>query len=194
MDNNRRALNFVGYGVLILLAYFIQFTPLMVRIYGEYPMPLLMITVIIAMFESDLCAGVIGLICGLLTDINMINGAGLHAILYMFAAVLISLLIETLLQNNALSLIFISIITFFTNSFIELLTKAQLTDGILSTYFNHYFRSAVLSIAFIIPCYLLFALVFGHKLRYKRPQGIINSRLKKYRPAKKKLSDRNKGY
>lgn len=194
MDNNRRALSFVGYGVLVLLAYFIQFTPFMVRIYGEYPMPMLMITVIIAMFESDLCAGAIGLICGLLTDINMINGAGLHAILYMFAAVLISLLIETLLQNNALSLIFISIITFFTNSFVELLTKSQLTDGIFGTYFNHYFRSAVLSIVFIIPCYLLFALVFGHKLRYKRPQGIINSRLKKYRPAKKKMSDRNKGY
>lgn len=166
----------------------------MVKIFGAYPMPLLMITVIIAMFESDLTAGIIGLICGLLTDINMINGAGLHALIYMFAAVLISLLIETLLQNNALSLIFISIFTFLINSVIELLTKAKLTDGILTTYFNHYFISALLSVIFIIPCYFLFSLVFGHKLRYKRPQGVMNSKLKKYRPAKKKISDRNKGY
>lgn len=194
MDNSKRALNFVGYGVIIALGYFIQFTPFMIKIFGAYPMPLLMVTVIIAMFESDLCAGIIGLICGLLTDINMINGAGLHAVVYMFAAVLISLLIETLLQNNVLSLVFISIITFFANSGIELLTKSKLTDGLLPTYFNHYFLSAVLSIAFIIPCYLLFALIFGHKLRYKRPVGVINSRLKKYRIEKKKLSDRTKGY
>lgn len=193
MANNRRVLSFVGYGLLILAAYFIQFTPFMVKIYGAYPMPMLMVTLIISMFESDLCAGIIGLICGLLTDINMINGSGLHAIVYMFAAVLISLLIETLLQNNVLSLLFISIITFIVNSVVELLTKAKLTDGLLSAYFNNFFISAVLSVLFIIPCYLLFALVFGHKLLYKRPAGVINSRLKKYRPAKK-LSDRNKGY
>lgn len=194
MDNSKRALNFVGYGVIIALGYFIQFTPFMVSIYGAYPMPLLMVTVIIAMFESDLTAGIIGLICGLLTDINMINGSGLHAIVYMFAAVLISLLIETLLQNNVLSLVFISIITFFANSGIELLTKSKLTDGLLPTYFNHYFISAVLSIVFIIPCYLLFALIFGHELRYKRPVGVINSKLKKYRPETKKRANRNKGY
>lgn len=194
MDNNKRAPGYVGYGVLILAAYFIQFAPFMVKIYGAYPMPLLMVTVIIAMFESDLTAGIIGLICGLLTDINMINGSGLHAIVYMFAAVLISLLIETLLQNNVLSLLFISVITFIVNSIVELLTKSKLTDGILSTYLNHYFLSAVLSVLFIIPGYLLFALAFGHKLLCKRPVGVIGSRLKKYRPAKKKLSDRNKGY
>ena len=65
MDNNKRAPGYVGYGVLILAAYFIQFAPFMVKIYGAYPMPLLMVTVIIAMFESDLTAGIIGLICGL---------------------------------------------------------------------------------------------------------------------------------
>ncbi len=192
-DNKTNKLHFVGYGFLILFAYIIQFTPMMIEVLGAYPMPLLMLTVIIAMFERDLTAGIFGLICGMLTDINMVNGSGLHAIVYMFTAVIISLLIETLLQNNVLSLLLISAVTFFANSLVELFTKSVLTSGILTLYTATYLRSAVYSFIAIIPLYLLFALIFGHALKYKPPQGIIPSKLKKYRKNNKNIY-RRKGY
>mgnify|MGYP004607928565 FL=1 len=193
MDNQRNYLRYIGYGLLIMLMYLIQFTPLMFPIFGQYPMPLLMSVIIISMFENDLTAGIIGLICGMLTDINTVNGSGLHAILYMFTAVAISLLIETLLQNNVLSLVCVSSITLFINSVVEILTKSKITSGFLSLYSSTFLISAIISFVLIIPYYLIFALLFGHRLIYKRPSGVIHSKLKQYRPKKQKVA-RKKDY
>lgn len=195
MNSQKRPVVYVGYGILILAAYLVQFTPLMPRLFGAYPMPLLMVTVIAAMFERDMTAGIIGLCCGALSDIHMLNGSGLHAILYMFAAVIISLLVETLLQNNLLGLCCVSAVVFAVNSLIELVTKSGLTSGFFSLYIGSYFRSAVLSFVFTVPLYYLIGWIFGYPLRYKRPVGVINSRLKKYRADRKKRGAVNrKGY
>lgn len=193
MDNKKRMFHYIGYAFIILLAYFIQFAPLMAPILNAYPMPLFMTVIVMAMFERDLQAGIIGLVCGILTDINMANGSGLHALIYMFIAVFISLFIETLLQNNTLSLIFISVPTLLINSLIELLTKTSITSGALQLYLNSFLISAVLSFIFIIPYYLIFRAIFGKSLKFEKPQGVIHSKLKKYRVKKKKTVNK-KGF
>ena len=193
MDNKKRILHYIGYAVIILLAYFIQFSPLMAPILGAYPMPLFMTVIIMSMFERDLQSGIIGLICGILTDINAVNGSGLHALVYMFIAVFISLFVETLLQNNILSLICISLPALFINSLIELFTKTTVTSGAFQLYMSTFLKSAILSFIFIITYYLIFRPIFGKALKFEKPQGVIHSRLKKYRVKKKKAVNK-KGY
>lgn len=196
-DNVKKWLRYASYGILMLVGYFVQFTPFMIPVFGSYPMPLLMLCIIIAMFEKDITAAVCGLACGLLTDINCINGNGLHALLYMFAAVLISLLIKTLLQNNMLSLICISAIAFGINSVVEMLTKSALSEGAVSLYFSFFFKNAVYSFVAIIPSYIIFALIFGHSLHYKKPKGIVALRNENKKSRKNNDTDKvklNKGY
>ena len=166
-------LRYCGYILCILLAYIIQFTPFMIPIGGVYPTPLFLLVIVIAMHEHDLTASVFGLIAGLLTDVSVYNGHGLHALTYMLAGLACSLLIEILLQNNFLSLLFISTPLLLLHSIVEFLTKSTLTDGALQLYFRFYLASAFYSLVLVIPIYFVFRLIFRHGNRRQRLHGIL---------------------
>ena len=97
-------LRFVAYAIFIFAAYIIQFTPFMFPIFNCYPMPILSLVIVFSMFEKNFTASVLGLICGMLSDINMINGNGLHALVYMFSALCISADFWAVLFTASLSL------------------------------------------------------------------------------------------
>ena len=71
-----RYLLFLGYGIMTVLAYAVQFTPLLPRIFGAYPAPLLLLVIIVAMHENDWCGMLYGMLCGMLTDLNALTPPG----------------------------------------------------------------------------------------------------------------------
>lgn len=173
-------LRFVAYAIFIFAAYIIQFTPFMFPIFNCYPMPILSLVIVFSMFEKNFTASVLGLICGMLSDINMINGNGLHALVYMFSALALSLLVQAFFKNNCLSLTVIAFFVFMLNSVFEFLTKATLTSGALDLYISRFWGSAVYSIVITVPIYLTVALVLGHRLKYTKPKGILPDNNKKH--------------
>ena len=172
-----RYLLFLGYGIMTVLAYAVQFTPLLPRIFGAYPAPLLLLVIIVAMHENDWCGMLYGMLCGMLTDLNALTPPGFYAVLYLCIGLICSLLVELLVQNNAISLICVGGGVLLIHSVINCFVGAGFSTGTWLLYFTFYFRCAVYNLVALILLYVLFKLIFGFDIRYKKPRGVYPKKL-----------------
>ena len=104
------SLKVILYGALMVVCYLLQSVPaLKLRFMGNAPELLLVLTIGVAYFESATFSAFFGLFAGLLNDIITDSIVGNSALFFMFAAFIISLLLQTLLRDFFLTYIFISL-------------------------------------------------------------------------------------
>ncbi|MBQ2676360.1 MAG: rod shape-determining protein MreD [Clostridia bacterium] len=171
-QHKHKYLRFIGYSLLLLVCFIVQTVPFMIKIGNAYPNPMLILTIIIAMYEGDKIGTGFGLASGILMDLVSVNGSGFHAITYMLTGLACGLLVEILVQNNIISAFVLGIATLGVNSVLEWLFKSLFSGLSINLYFSVYFPSAIYSLAILIPAYLLFSKIFGFKIRYKPPSGL----------------------
>lgn len=103
-------LKIILYSFLLFTLYLMQSVPaLHVRFMDMPPELLLIMTVCVAFHESETFSAFFGLAAGLLNDIITDGTVGKSAVFFMFAAFIISVLLQTLLRNFFLTYIFIAI-------------------------------------------------------------------------------------
>ena len=172
-----RYLLFLGYGIMTILAYVVQFTPLMPCVFGAYPTPLLLLVIIVAMHENDWCGMIYGMLCGMLTDLNSLTPPGFYAVLYLCIGLICSLLVELLVQNNVISLLCVGGSVLLIHSVINCLVGAGFFFFFWLLYFTFYLRCAVYNLLALLVLYILFKLIFGFDIRYKKPRGVYPKKL-----------------
>lgn len=179
----------LGYAAAVLLAYLIQYTPLMIPVGGSYFSPLFILTLCFASHENDLRSMIFGMICGMLTDLNSLTVPGYHAVIYLLFALIVSLMHEFYFQRRLRTAVFLSIVPIFLNSVCEWIAGTALCEGAWSLYRGFYFGGAVYTLLMLIPIYALFTVVFGFKNKYRRPQGVVPEKLEAVR---RKYAARNR--
>lgn len=99
-----RYIKWTAYGLLILLFSIMQTTPHMVpSFFGALPLPLLSLTVCIAMMVGPVGGGAAGVASGLLWDLYADRLLGFNALLLLIIGCGCGLLVRLLLRNNLLS-------------------------------------------------------------------------------------------
>lgn len=88
------------YALILTVFYLLQSVPaLRIRFAGQSPELMLILTVCVAYNESETFSAFFGLAAGLLNDIVTSSTVGASAIIFMFTAFLISVLLQTLLRR-----------------------------------------------------------------------------------------------
>lgn len=157
-------LKIILYSLILFALYIIQSVPALgLRFMDISPELLLVLTISIAFHESETFAAFFGLAAGVLNDIVTDGTVGKTAVFFMFAAFIISVLLQTLLRHFFLTYIFIVLSTtaiFLLGSYLfNLLFIGYIPLGtaLLHVILPKFFFTGVLS----YPMY--FAIRFIHK-------------------------------
>lgn len=155
MKVNLKAIRYVAYAVEIILLAALQNTPnLMPELFGGRALPLLAAAVTFAAFEDRTAAAVLGAVCGAAADIAS-GGVGCYAVLTAAVCFLISLILETRLRNNFLTLSLLAL-----GAVLLLITVRFLLVGLPSgsgwrEYLVHRLPGAALTYLCVPPLYAL---------------------------------------
>ena len=101
----RKYLHYTAFGIVLFVAFILQYSFPMIKIFGISPLPVIPVFVCAAMIDGDLAGSMFGLFAGILCDTNSAYGACYHAILYLITGLVCGLLITHLMQNNLISAI-----------------------------------------------------------------------------------------
>ncbi len=107
-----RALRYkcIGYGVMVLFFYIWQTASASpVRVLGQTPEFMLLLTLAVSFRESETFSGFFGLICGFLSDAVTGGNVGIKAVFYMFLAYFLSIAVQTLFRPLFLSYVCITL-------------------------------------------------------------------------------------
>ena len=165
IDKNSVYFRYIICGFILLIAGIINFNPsFIIKIHGSYPNLLLILLIVFAAFEHAVAGAFFGLFAGVLHDLSVTNGNGIHAVLYMLTGFIIGFLYQFLLQNNILSLIITALSVLVLTSVIDWSIKTAYYGGnIYSASFHQYFYSAVYSFVLLILVYYIFKITLKKK-------------------------------
>ncbi len=108
------------YGAFLVVCYLLQSVPALgFQFMSTSPELLLVLCICVAYNESETFSAFFGLAAGLLNDIITDNIVGKSAVLFMFAAFIISILLKTLLRTFFLTYIFTVLVTVISFLIIE---------------------------------------------------------------------------
>ena len=116
-------LRWATYIALIFLSYLFQITPRVFEIFSIKPLWLLSIAVCISVYESEITASVVGVICGLFMDISSGRIIGFNAAVLMVLCCGVSLLATYVMRINFISNMIVTVGACFLH---------QMTDYIFS--------------------------------------------------------------
>lgn len=103
-------LKVVSYGLLLVICYLFQSVPALgLRFMDKAPELLLVLCICVAYYESETFSAFFGLAAGLLNDVITDSIVGKSAIIFMFLAFFISILLQTMLRNFFLTYIFMTL-------------------------------------------------------------------------------------
>lgn len=99
-----------GYGLLILLTCIVQSTPRLIpELFGAKPLPVIPLTVCIAMFTGPVGGAAAGVAIGFLWDMYALDRLlGYHSLLLLVVGCAVGLLIQLLMRNNLLSAVLLT--------------------------------------------------------------------------------------
>lgn len=117
-------IHFVTYGLILLIASFIQGAPYALEIAGAKPLLLVDLTVCIALFYGPLGGGIAGAFAGILWDIFSVRTLGFNAIVLLLIGTVCGLLIWLMLRNNIITAIL-------------LISGACLLQAVLDWFFHY---------------------------------------------------------
>ncbi len=106
IQSYKNKIKWVVYGLLLLVFYVLQTTPMLFQILGIKPVLITPLVVCIALFESEAASAAFGVVAGLFWDISSGKVFGFHAVILMCCCIAISLLIMYLMRNNLLNALF----------------------------------------------------------------------------------------
>lgn len=151
-------LKYLAYVIEILVIHIISITPnVLPEIYGGKPTFLIVIALTISVFEREISAMIIGLICGLLIDISFSTGVGTFTISLTIICFILGYVANNLIVaniwNTLLGSLIIVIILFSLHFVFTYLLKDY---GEAKEYFiNHYIARIVLTFIFTPVFYFL---------------------------------------
>lgn len=164
------------YFVLLLIAFFIQSTPVLFEYNSPAPSMILAVLLVVSMYENYWFSAIFGLVAGVMLDSISANGSGFHAILYMLTGVFCSLILEAFFQNNFASFAVISAPVIIIHQIAELLSNSGFTNGLLKLFTDYYIIVAIYTFASAFILYLAFYFIFKKDERFKKPAGIIKKK------------------
>lgn len=130
----------------------------------SFPLPLLFLpmTVAVASKEEPFNAGLWGCICGLMTDSAFGKLFGFNAIIFTFAAVLISLLFQYILRQNILNIAMLNFVLIPLQASLDFLFFYGIWGrGDAGNIWVHiYMPQMLLTFLLSVPVYLLTAAIF----------------------------------
>lgn len=151
-EKNDTPFKIILYALFTLVLYLMQSVPALgVRFMGTSPELLLTVTVAVAFFENETFSAFFGLAAGLLSDIITGGTVGKSAVLFMFAAFFISVLLQTLfrkmfltyiLMTLALTALFLFLEYLFTAVF---LSRPPFVQSLLKIILPKFFFTGVLA-------------------------------------------------
>lgn len=160
-------LRYTVLGFLVLFLYLFQVTPrLLPSIGGVLPVPLVPLTIVIAMREYEGAGAAFGLVCGLLMDITSASSMGSHAILLLLLGFFSSLLVNSLLNDTLRTALLLGA----TGTAIYCITHWIVTcvlsglQGTVGFLFHRYLPVFVYTLIFLIPLYYFVGWI-EHRMR-----------------------------
>ncbi|MGN1051363.1 MAG: rod shape-determining protein MreD, partial [Acutalibacteraceae bacterium] len=82
MSKGRSVIRYIAYIIEILVLYIINGTPnLIPEFFGGKPVLLVAVAITIAIFESEISAMVLGLLCGILLDFGISDTLGFYSVI-----------------------------------------------------------------------------------------------------------------
>ena len=100
------------FAFLVISLFLIQVLPgNFLRISGQKPSLLLILSICIAFYENEAFSAFFGAVCGFLCDVVTSSSVGLSAIYFMFASFIISIIINLVFRRVFLTYIIIALIT-----------------------------------------------------------------------------------
>lgn len=107
-----RVVKYTAYALEILIMYIIQSTPnLMLEVFGGRPVLLVPVAITIAVFEREIPAVVLGVICGLITDMGYSGAVGYYGIMLAITCFAVSNLMANYIRTNLLTVMIVSTIS-----------------------------------------------------------------------------------
>lgn len=151
-------LRYTVLGFLVLLLYLFQVTPRMLpSIGGILPVPLVPLTVVIAMREYEGVGATFGLACGLLMDVTSTSSMGFHAVLLLLLGFLSSLLVNSLLNDTLRTALLLGAMGTAIYCIAHWIMTYVLSglQGAVDFLFHRYLPVFVYTLIFLIPLYFL---------------------------------------
>ncbi len=107
----RTVIRYVLYGFEILLALLVQVTPYVLpEIYGGKAVLLLPLTLSFAVFEKEIPAMVLAVVCGLLTDCSYSGALGFYVIAFVIMSFTISNLYDQYIRRSLLTVMMMAVV------------------------------------------------------------------------------------
>lgn len=164
------------YSVLLIIAFFLQSTPILFKASSPSPSLILSVILVISFFENPKFSALFGLFAGILIDSISVGGNGLYALIYMLTGMICSLTIKALLQNNFASFAVVGVPTILIHQILDIVIKSGFTSGLVKLFFNFYLTVAIYTFAISFLLYILFSFVIKKDEKFKMPSGIIKNK------------------
>lgn len=164
MMKNVKIFRYLAYGLEILLLFILGTTPSLIpEIFGAAPCFLIALAVAVSVFESEIPSMVVGLFCGLLTDLGYSNSVGVFTITLTIVCFILGFC-----ANNIITIRFwnVILIAFFVIAAAICLhfVFTYVVHGYdnMSVYFvNHYISRIVQTFLCVIPLFFLNKFIYS---------------------------------
>lgn len=155
---NRHYLHYVAIGLVIVVLFLLQnSTDILPRLFSVSPLPIIPAVICIAMFERETTGLVVGLISGILMDINSIQICGFNAIVLLILGCGCGLLVTYLFTNSPISAFFLSgcaCVAYYLIYFIIFVLFAGVNEPYLY-FFRYTLVGALYTWLYTLPIYLI---------------------------------------
>ncbi len=153
---NKRVIRYILFALEILILYLVQVTPyLLPEVFGGKAILLLPAALSMAVFENEIPAMVLALVCGLLTDCAFSGPIGFYTIVLMIACYFISLLYQNYVRKTLLTVMLVSLTVIpltLTLQFLFYYVFAGYSDGGY-VFVHHYLSRIIYTVALVPVCY-----------------------------------------
>ncbi len=154
--NRFRAIRYLAFFLEIILCYIIQTTPGMtLEVFGGRPVLLIPLALTFSVFESEIPAIFLGVLCGLLSDSGYSGPVGYYAIMLAVLCYIVSILMGNYIHTNLLTTMIIgalSIPAIIAGQFLLFYIAAGYGDA-LQYFTAHYISRIIYTFAFLPVMY-----------------------------------------
>lgn len=156
MDGKLKLFRYLAYAIEITVLHIVAGIPgFMPSIFGTKPMILLAVALTVAVFEGEIPAMIVGLICGALCDIGTTNGIGYYTVALTILCFVIgycarNFFVTSFLNAMVIGVVSVALLMIFNFLFFE--TGREGID-LLGHFLRHFLVGIVYTVLFLPPLF-----------------------------------------